>query len=61
MAVKKISFNVDHDITIQPTIQEDDSTFDQNYLLIIGVAIGLAIGIISVLIATKKIKISVSN
>ena len=61
MAVKKISFNVDHSLTIQPTIQEDDSTFDQNYLLIIGVVIGLVIGIVSVLIATKKIKISVSN
>jgi len=61
LAVKKISFNVDHGITIQPTIQEDESTFDQNYLLIIGIVIGLAIGILSVLIATKKIKISVSN
>jgi len=61
MAVKKISFNVDHGITIKHTIQEDDSTFDQNYLLIIGLVIGLAIGILSVLIATKKIKISISN
>ncbi len=61
LAVKKISFNVDHSLMIQPTIQEDESTFDQNYLLIIGVVIGLAIGIFSVLIATKKIKISVSN
>ncbi len=61
MAVKKISFNVDHSPTTQPIIQEEDSTFDQNYLLIIGIVIGLAIGILSVLIATKKIKISISN
>ena len=60
MAIKKISFNVDHSPT-KPIIQENESTFDQNYLLIIGVVIGLAIGILSVLIATKKIKISVSN
>ena len=61
MAVKKISFNVDHSIGTISEIQENVSTSDQNYLLIIGVVIGLAIGIISVLIATKKIKISVSN
>ena len=62
LSVKKISFNVDHNIDeTQPTIQEDESNFDQNYLLILGVVIGLAIGIFSVLIATKKIKISVSN
>jgi hypothetical protein len=60
-AVKKISFNVDHTTTIQPILQENNSTFNQNYLLILGVLIGLAIGIFSVLIATKKIKISVSN
>ena len=59
--VKKISFNVDHSTTSQPILQENDSTFNQNYLLILGVIIGLAIGIFSVLIATKKIKISVSN
>jgi uncharacterized membrane-anchored protein YhcB (DUF1043 family) len=34
---------------------------EQNYLLVIGIVIGLAIGIISVLFATKKIKISVSK
>ena len=61
LAIKKISFNVDHDFTTSTALQEDESTFDQNYLLIIGVGIGLAIGIFSVLIATKKIKISVSN
>jgi hypothetical protein len=60
-AVKKISFNVDHTTTIQPILQENNSTFNQNYPLILGVLIGLAIGIFSVLIATKKIKISVSN
>ena len=60
-AVKKISFNVDHTITTQPISQENNSTFNQNYLLILGVVIGVAIGIFSVLIATKKIKISVSN
>ncbi|MFB5631657.1 MAG: S8 family serine peptidase, partial [Nitrosopumilaceae archaeon] len=62
LAVKKISFTVDHSKVIPPIIQEKDvSTFDQNSLLIIGIVIGLAIGIFSVLIATKKIKISVSN
>ena len=61
LSVKKISFNVDHSIVPNPIIQEQEPISDQNHLLIIGVAIGLAIGIISVLIATKKIKISISN
>jgi len=60
-AVKKISFNIDHSTAIPPIVQENDSTLNQNYLLILGVVIGLVIGIFSVLIATKKIKISVSN
>ncbi|MGI0064139.1 MAG: Ig-like domain-containing protein, partial [Nitrosopumilaceae archaeon] len=60
IANKKISFNVDHSITsLTPTILEDKEESDQNYILILGVAIGLAIGILTVLFATKKIKISV--
>ena len=61
LAVKKISFNVDHSVTSQPIMQEKQISGAQNSLLIIGIAIGLAIGIFSVLIFTKKIKISVSN
>jgi len=61
IANKKISFNVDHSITSPTPILEDKQESDQNYILILGVAIGLAIGILSVLFATKKIKISVSK
>ena len=61
LAVKKISFNVDHTNPTQLIIDEEPLPSDQNYLLIIGIGIGLAIGVFSVLIATKKIKISVSN
>ena len=61
IANKKISFNVDHSITSPTPILEDKQESDQNYLLILGVAIGLAIGILTVLFATKKIKISVSK
>jgi hypothetical protein len=61
IANKKISFNVDHSITSPTPILKDKQESDQNYILILGVAIGLAIGILSVLFATKKIKISVSK
>src|SRR3990172_5155214 len=61
IANKKISFNVDHSITSPTPILEDKQESDQNYILILGVAIGLAIGILTVLFATKKIKISVSK
>ena len=61
IAQKKISFNVDHSITSPTPILEDKQESDQNYILILGVAIGLAIGILTVLFATKKIKISVSK
>jgi len=61
IANKKISFNVDHSITSPTPILEDKQESDQNYILILGVAIGLAIGVLSVLFATKKIKISVSK
>jgi len=57
---KEISFNVDHSIPSQAPFLEDEDDSEQNYLLVIGVAIGLAIGVISVLFATKKIKVSVS-
>jgi len=61
IAQKKISFNVDHNITSPTPILEDKQESDQNYILILGVAIGLTIGILTVLFATKKIKISVSK
>ena len=61
IANKKISFNVDHNITSSTPILEDKQESDQNYILILGVAIGLAIGILTVLFAAKKIKISVSK
>ena len=58
---EKISFNVDHSkIDTQPIIDMEPKS-EQNNLLIIGIALGLVIGIVSVLFATKKIKISVSN
>ena len=49
---KLIFFNVDHTV---PSIQTTKETSDNN--LLIGIILGLAIGIISVLLATKKIKI----
>jgi hypothetical protein len=58
---KEISFNVDHSMISQTPFLEDVDEQEQNYLLVIGIVIGLAIGIISVLFATKKIKISVSK
>ncbi len=58
---EQISFNVDHSkITSSPIIDEEPKS-EQNNLLIIGIALGLVIGIVSILLATKKIKISVSN
>ena len=58
---QKISFNVDHSkITPSPIIDEEPKS-EQNNLLIIGIALGIVIGIVSVLLATKKTKISVSN
>jgi hypothetical protein len=58
---KDISFNVDHSITSPTIFLKNEHESEQNSLLILGVVIGLAIGIISVLFATKKIKISVSK
>jgi len=43
-----------------PIIEEKEST-DQNYLLVIGIIIGATIGVISVLLATNKIKISATS
>jgi hypothetical protein len=58
---ERISFNVDHNNISPPTIIDEEPKSEQNNLLIIGIALGLVIGIVSVLLATKKIKISVSN
>jgi hypothetical protein len=57
--IKTVSFYVDHNIidSEMPIIEEKEST-DQNYLLVIGIIIGATIGVISVLLATNKIKIS---
>jgi subtilisin family serine protease len=58
---EQISFNVDHSkISPAPTMDEEPKS-QQNNLLIIGIALGLVIGVVSILLATKKIKISVSN
>jgi hypothetical protein len=58
---ERISFNVDHNNISPPTIIDEEPKSEQNNLLIIGIALGLVIGIVSVLLSTKKIKISVSN
>ena len=60
--IKSISFYVDHDIIdSEMPIMEEKETTDQNYLLIIGIIIGASIGVISVLLATNKIKISATS
>jgi hypothetical protein len=59
VAIKTISFFVDHNIIdSQIPIFDEKQSSEQNYLLIIGITIGIAIGVISVLFATKKIQIS---
>jgi hypothetical protein len=58
---KEISFNVDHSIISPTPFTEEKPETEQNFLVLLGVVIGLTIGIISVLFATKKIKISVSK
>ena len=60
--IKTVSFYVDHNIidSEMPIIEEKEST-DQNYLLVIGIIIGATIGVISVLLATNKIKISATG
>ena len=57
--IKTISFYVDHNI-IESDIQvfEEKQSTQDNSPLIIGIFIGAAIGVISVLLATKKIKIT---
>ena len=58
---ERISFNVDHSKIIPTPIIDEEPKSEQNNLLIIGIALGIVIGVVSVLLATKKIKISVSN
>ena len=55
--MKTLSFEVDHSVKNTITTIEEDTPSEENYLLVIGIAIGLVIGIVSVLFATKKIKI----
>ena len=56
--IKTVSFYVDHDIIdSEIPIIEEKQPADQNYLLVIGIIIGATIGVISVLLATNKIKI----
>ena len=54
---KMLSFNVDHSLEEMPTISQEVEPSDQNQLLIIGISIGIVIGVASVLLATKRIKI----
>ena len=57
--IKTVSFYVDHNIIdSEIPIIEEKQPADQNYLLVIGIIIGTTIGVISVLLATNKIKIS---
>jgi hypothetical protein len=56
VAQKSLFINVDH--VVPPPIRIVQDGTSQNHLLIIGIVIGIAIGIVSVLLATKKIKIS---
>ena len=60
--IKTISFYVDHNI-IESDIQvfEEKQSTQDNSPLIIGIFIGAAIGVISVLLATKKIKITLTT
>ncbi|MEE9511980.1 MAG: hypothetical protein V3V38_02940, partial [Nitrosopumilaceae archaeon] len=55
--MKTQSFEVDHSVKSTITTIEGDTPSEENYLLVIGIAIGLVIGVVSVLFATKKIKI----
>jgi hypothetical protein len=55
--MKTRSFEVDHSVKNTITTIQEDTPSEENYLLVIGIAIGLVIGIASVLFATKKIKI----
>ena len=55
--MKTLSFEVDHSVKDIITTPKADSTSEENYLLVIGIAIGVVIGVISVLFTTKKIKI----
>ena len=55
--MKTQSFEVDHSVKSTITTIQEDTPSEENYLLVIGIAIGVVIGIVSVLFATKKIKI----
>ena len=52
--MKTQSFEVDHSVKSTITTIEEDTPSEENYLLVIGIAIGLVIGVVSVLFATKK-------